>query len=97
MSAFGGALHSPEQALSLGLVDKVTEQALESGRKTLARLASYDASVYSETKAMLRDGVMNIDAETEQVFLDAAVPVWTSPALRERLLAHLAKVSGKRA
>jgi hypothetical protein len=29
--------------------------------------------------------------------LDAAVPVWTSPELRERLLAHLAKVSGKRA
>lgn len=93
----GGSLHSPSQALALGLLDKVSEDALASGRKTLSRLASYDASVYAETKALLREGVMDIEPRTEQAFLDAAVPVWTSPALRERLLAHLAKVSGKRA
>ena len=93
----GGSLHSPDQALALGLIDRVAQDALEAGRKTLSRLASYDAAVYAETKALLREGVMDIDAKTEQAFLDAAVPVWTSPELRERLLAHLAKVSGKRA
>lgn len=92
----GGALHGPKAALALGLVDQVAEDALESGRASLKVLAGYDPAVYAETKALLREGVMNIDPQTEQAFLDAAVPVWTSPALRERLLAHLAKVSGKK-
>ncbi|MED5374099.1 MAG: enoyl-CoA hydratase/isomerase family protein [Myxococcota bacterium] len=89
----GAQLHGPQQAQALGMVDEISADALASGRATLERLRAYDAAVYAETKATLHAGVMEISEADEQTYLDAVVPVWTSPALKARLAAQL---GGKR-
>ena len=85
----GAALVGPEEARELGLVDEVVEGALEAGRAELSRRASFDATVYRKTKAMLQQGVLDLDPVQVQAFVDEVVPAWTSPELRVRLLKAL--------
>lgn len=84
-------LFSPEQALQVGLVDALADDALAAGQKQLATLERYDASTYATTKRMLRGGVMDVSDAAKQAFVDEVVPVWTSDALRQRLVAFLKK------
>jgi enoyl-CoA hydratase/carnithine racemase len=84
-------LFSPEQALQVGLVDALADDALAAGQKQLAIMERYDASTYATTKQMLRGGVMDVSDADKQAFVDNVVPVWTSDALRQRLVAFLKK------
>jgi 3,2-trans-enoyl-CoA isomerase len=83
----GAGLHDPQGALRLGLVDELGDLAL--ARARLAALAQHPADNYAMTKAELRAGVLVEDAEQARAFLAEALPTWTSPALRERLLGFL--------
>ncbi|MCP4810634.1 MAG: enoyl-CoA hydratase/isomerase family protein [Proteobacteria bacterium] len=87
----GAALVGPKKAAELGLIDEVVTDALAAGKKELARRSSFDGTVYRKTKAMLQDGVLDIDAAQAQAFADEVVPAWTSPELRARLLKALSR------
>ena len=81
-------LHSPEQALALGLVDELADDPLEVARKRLATLGRYSRSSYAATKRDIRGDIGATEAETRN-FIEEVVPVWTSPQLKAALLAHL--------
>ncbi len=83
----GAGLHDPQGALRLGIVDELGDLAL--ARTRLAALAQHPADTYAATKADLRAGVLVEDAAQARAFLEEALPTWTSPALRERLLGFL--------
>ena len=66
---------------------------LDLARARLAALARHPADAYASAKTDLRAGVLVEDAAQARAFLDEALPMWTSPALRERLLGFLAQRS----
>lgn len=85
----GAGLHGPSDALRLGFIDELGD--LEVARARLAALARHPADTYAGTKAELRAGVLVDDPAQRDAFLNAALPAWTAPALRERLLGFLKK------
>ncbi len=86
----GGQLVPPAEAVRLGLVDEVAEDAPAVAKARLAQLASHPPACYAANKADLR-ALAPIGAEEEKMFLDQVLPVWTSPELRQRILAVLKK------
>jgi enoyl-CoA hydratase/carnithine racemase len=87
----GAGLHDPQGALRLGLVDELGD--IDLARARLAALANHPAGAYASAKADLRAGVLVDDPAQARAFLDEALPMWTSPALRERLLGFLSQRS----
>ena len=85
----GGHLYAPADALRVGFVDELGD--LERARERLAVLARHPADIYAATKAELRAGVLVEDAALRRAFIDEALPVWTAPALKQRLLGFLKK------
>jgi len=85
----GAQLHAPQDALRLGMIDELGD--LELARTRLAALARHPAEIYAGTKAELREGVLLDDAAQRRAFMDAALPTWTAPALKQRLLGFLKK------
>lgn len=89
----GGRLYAPQDALRVGLVDELGDE--QRARERLAALASHPAEIYALTKAELRDGVL-ADAEQRRAHLEEALPIWTGPAVRQRLLGFLTKKAASR-
>jgi enoyl-CoA hydratase len=83
-------LYDVATAHQLGLVDVVADNAEQAATEWLARLAKCPPAAYAATKADLRRGVQPT-AEEELRFEQEVVPTWTSPALKEQLLAVLKK------
>lgn len=83
----GAQLHPPQGALRLGMLDELGD--LELARTRLAALARHPADTYADTKAELREGVLLDDLAQRRADIDAALPSWTAPALKERLLGFL--------
>lgn len=83
----GARVVGPRDALRVGFVDEIGDEAL--ARARLAALAGHPRAVYAETKLELRAGVLVEDAGERQAFLEQALPAWTAPELRERLLGFL--------
>jgi enoyl-CoA hydratase/carnithine racemase len=79
-------LHPAAQAMELGLVDALGEEA--EARARLEKLAGYPRHVYAATKAALR-GKLDVPTEVQHRYLDQVLPAWTSPELKTRLLALL--------
>lgn len=52
--------HSPEQALQLGLLDMLADDAIACGRERLTALAQHPAAAYAEAKQTLRGPHMDI-------------------------------------
>ena len=86
----GAGLHPPQEALRLGLVDELADDPLGTARARLLALAAHPPEAFAATKADLHDGVARVDAQAQARFAEAILPVWTSPAVRERLAAILA-------
>jgi enoyl-CoA hydratase/carnithine racemase len=87
----GADLFPPAVARELGLVDEVAEDVVGVARARLERLASHPALAYADAKRALRGALpqdLVSDAE-EEAWLDDAGLMWTSPAVKERLLAVL--------
>ncbi len=81
----GGELHSPREALRLGLVDEVCAGATETARARLKSLAAHPPEIYARTKALLRAGVGELDPDAERRFIEEELPIWNSEPMRERL------------
>ncbi len=87
----GAALHPPQEALRTGLVDALADDPLARGEELLHVLARHPAAAYRATKRALRDGVDAVDPAAERAFEEEVLPVWSGPAIKERLDAVLAR------
>jgi enoyl-CoA hydratase/carnithine racemase len=86
----GADLFDPRAALRLGLLDEIADDPHAAAERHLAMLASYPAVAYAAAKSELR-GALVVSAEEEQRFLEEVLPSWTSPDLKTRVLAALAR------
>lgn len=84
----GGMLVPPTEALRLGFVDEVADDALAVAKARLTALASHSSSCYATSKADLRAPIV-VGAEEERIFLEEVLPLWTSPELHQRILSVL--------
>lgn len=87
----GAGLFDPQSALQLGMLDEVSQDAGTLARNRLRELAAHPSVAYARTKAALR-GIrpQDIVPDEEQARgLEEALPAWTSPETRERILAVL--------
>jgi enoyl-CoA hydratase/carnithine racemase len=87
----GAANYAPAAALRVGLVDAVRADAGEAARDWLARAARHPRRAYAHNKASLTAGVAEATAAEWGHFRSAALPIWTSEELRERVRAVLAR------
>jgi enoyl-CoA hydratase len=83
----GAGLHAPREALRLGLVDAVAQDAEKAAREKLAALAAHPAQAYAYTKEDLRGATLS-RPEDEALF-QRMLPVWTSPEIKQRIEAVL--------
>ncbi len=84
----GAQLHSPADALALGMLDEVSTDPLVA-HKRLEMLAAHPREAYAATKRALRTGMTAVTAEDERRFREVELPLWTSKAMKERLQAVL--------
>jgi enoyl-CoA hydratase len=87
----GARLHRPEPACRLGLVDATSADPVAAAQAHLDRLAAHPPAAYAATKAALRGGVTDVDAQARRRFLEEVVPVWNSAETKGRLLAILGR------
>lgn len=87
----GAGLHSPKDALALGLVDEISENAEGTARERLAALATHPADAYAAAKRGLRDGVLGPSPEEWARFQQEDLPAWLSTELKERVGKILAR------
>jgi enoyl-CoA hydratase/carnithine racemase len=85
----GAGLHPPLEALRLGMIDEVAEDAGEVARRRLAALGAHPARAYAMVKADLRGSEVGVPAAKERQFIEEVLPTWTSPELKQRLMAAL--------
>ncbi|MBK6460950.1 MAG: enoyl-CoA hydratase/isomerase family protein [Myxococcales bacterium] len=84
----GAGLFPPTEALSLGLLDAVRDDAQEHARAALATLAAHPASAYAAAKRALRPPLAGSAAEHAD-FADGGLESWVSPELKARIAALL--------
>lgn len=82
----GAALHPPEGALRLGLVDELGDGDV--ARARLSAMAAHPADAYAATKRALRG---SLRAPDDEEALKKLLPVWTSERLKQRIAAALKK------
>lgn len=86
----GAALHPPERALALGLVDEIAEDVEGVARARLAGLAAHPQEAYALTKRDLRGTPQALcPDEVYGERLRDSLGLWDAPALRERIAAIL--------
>jgi enoyl-CoA hydratase/carnithine racemase len=87
----GAKLYDPANALRIGLVDELAEDVESAARAHLAALSAHPAEAYAATKRDLRGAhpadLMDDATWTRRVA--ELLPAWTSPVLKERVLAAL--------
>lgn len=85
-------LYRADEAVTLGLVDVVGEEA--EARARLEKLASHPRDAYAAAKRVLR-GTLAIPEAEQRRFLTEVVPKWAAPELKERLRAVLDKKASR--
>lgn len=85
-----GALHDPQSAYQIGLVDEVSGDAAASAGAALARLARSPHAEYLAAKRALRPPLA-LSAEQRRYHDEHIVPAWCAPAVKERARAALAR------
>ena len=80
-------LHTPQEALRLGLVDQVSENAEAEAEALLKKLSALPPHAYAASKSDLQQGVMDISEEVEAAFLAETVPRWVAPELKAMIRA----------
>jgi len=85
----GGALHPPAEALALGLVDAVAEDAAAAAETTLARLAAHPRAAYAQNKRQLRARALE-SPDADRLFAEI-FPLWDSDETRSRAAAQLGR------
>jgi Delta3-Delta2-enoyl-CoA isomerase len=89
--AFSGAMYTPEEALALGLVDRVVpEQELLSAAREVARAhGAKDPAAFRSVKSLLRGPTLAEMARREEASLREFVEIWYS----ERTWTNLEKIT----
>lgn len=87
----GAGLHAPPDALRLGLVDELADDATTTAQQRLAALAAHPRAAFASTKADLRGGVGQVDPDARRRFHQEVVPAWTSPQVKALLTAVLGR------
>ncbi|MGE0713549.1 MAG: enoyl-CoA hydratase/isomerase family protein [Planctomycetota bacterium] len=87
------ALHDPEAALALGMLDELAEpaEAEALARARLEALAVHPRAGYGAAKRDLRAALVAEDPAEERAFLEEVLPVWTSDEVKARVRAVLGK------
>jgi len=80
-------LHSPQEALRLGLVDAVSEIAESDAEQLLKKLGALPRHAYAASKADLQASVMDISPEVEENFIRETVPRWVAPEIKAMIAA----------
>ncbi|MFO0661831.1 MAG: enoyl-CoA hydratase/isomerase family protein [Polyangiaceae bacterium] len=83
----GGVLVSPDEALRLGLIDEVSEDAAALARRRLDEFSAHMPRAYAATKLELR-GRRPTDAEIDDE-LRELLPPWTSEEVKRGIAARL--------
>ena len=89
LTMLGAALYPPAEALRIGLVDEVHDDAEAVARARIEALAAHPADAYAATKRELRRA--RPDPDETRRFREEALAVWTSEDVRRRVLAVLEK------
>ena len=76
--------HGPEQALQLGLLDLLAEDAIKTGRERLAALSKHPATAYAEAKRSLRAHLMEIPADERAHFEAGFGEHWQAETMSAR-------------
>lgn len=84
-------LHDPEDALWLGLVDAVTEDAEAWALKRLKKRAKSPRAAYAAAKLAIRGGAATVTAEEDARFVRDVLPTWVSPEIKATLRKFLGK------
>lgn len=88
----GAALHDPEAALRLGILDEVAVDARAAAERELTLRTGHDPGAYAAAKAALRgDAFRAGDRAIDEFFAREVLPTWTSPEIRSRIAAVLAR------
>ncbi|MDB4993454.1 MAG: Enoyl-CoA hydratase, partial [Myxococcaceae bacterium] len=85
----GAKLHSPAEALRLGLVDEVADDARAVAERVLGELAAHPSAAYASAKKELRPSFM--DERAERAFIQDGLAAWTSPELKAMIGKMLAR------
>ncbi len=85
----GAELFSPQEALSLGLVDRIDADPMAIARAEAERLATHPREVFAHTKHELRTGRVDPDDAELERWRERALPQWVCPELRARVRARL--------
>jgi enoyl-CoA hydratase/carnithine racemase len=83
-----GALHAPEAALALGLVDRLAADEAEA-RAWAEGIAASPRDAYVATKRALRAGALDVDGAEERRYRDEVIPRWIAADLKARLASML--------
>lgn len=84
-------LHAPKDALRLGLVDELAEDARATSEARITELAAHPRAAYVAAKRTLREGVTSFSESDYRAALATTLPAWTSDEIKERVLARLKK------
>ncbi len=85
----GAGLHTPADALRLGLVHAVSADPVAAATAKLKAWSKHSPAAYSATKRDLRSGVMDSSDSEQSTFQKEVVPFWTSPELKAQIRAIL--------
>ena len=85
--ACSGTMYAPEEALALGLVDRVVDAAdlLPAAREVARDLGAKDPAAFASVKMLLRGPALEQMARREEASLREFVEIWYSERTRENL------------
>ena len=85
----GAGLHSPQEALRLGMLDRLDDDPLQAARAAITTLASHPPDAYADAKLALHRGVNQVSAEDHARFQAEVIPVWAGAELKQRIAQRL--------
>ncbi len=83
------ALHAPKDALRLGLIDEIADDARAVGEARVRELEALPRASYTTAKSTLHRGVMTFEPAEYQAELRSTLPAWTSDEIKKRVLSQL--------
>jgi enoyl-CoA hydratase/carnithine racemase len=88
----GAELFDVQGALTHGLIDEISDDALATARRRAGELAALPRKAYQTTKRAIRASLVSPAEQDRQ--LHEALSAWTSADLRARVLTHLERAKG---
>jgi len=85
------ALHAPADALRLGLVDELADDARAASEERVRELAELPRAAYVATKRALRAGVTSFSDAEYAAAMETTLGTWRSDEIKQRVLARLKK------